>query len=157
MNKTSARQKEYNCRACRDKNRDKQRNCFWFNGEEQDIVAVQQVDDEYETILFKKNQKLQNVDVEKLMGYLIEITDAYPQLSPLGALRLIFPSVCPKSLFSEDIDLVLSMESFCREYGLRPLGDEVGYLDYPIIFVETFGTIGSARERVMLQDLKETK
>ena len=155
MNKEPARQKQYNCRLCRLKEQDAERCCYWFNGEVHDLQAVQDVTDEDGNLALRKGQVLNSVSPEQLIDNLITITDAWPKLSTLQALKTIFPKVCPKSLLTDEIDMLLSMEMFSREYGMKPLGDDTGYLEYPLVFVETFGIISSARERVMLADLAE--
>jgi hypothetical protein len=86
-----------------------------------------------------------------------EIMDVEVKWSALEVLKYIFPGVCPKSLITAEINEMLTMESFCREYHVPPLGAERGYLDYPIQIIDIFGTIGIARERVRSREIAEMK
>lgn len=156
MNQEHIRQKEYNCRKCRKEGKIDKRICYWFQGESHDLTPRMQIEDENGQPILVRDKVLPDMDIPALVDVLIEITDTYPTLSPLEALRNCFPSVCPKSLINEQIDMLLAMESFCKEYGLKPLG-EVGYLDYPCVFVDVFSAICAARDRYQMKQMQEMK
>lgn len=146
----------YNCKHCQEVKEIDKRQCFWFGDEVQEICAEQNVDNMYGNRIITKGEKY-NVSSDELISIITEIVNTYDKFSCLAACRTVFPQVCPKSLITNGIDQLLSMEAFCRDYHVPPLGASVGYLDYPQILVEIFGTISVARERVRARELAEIK
>ena len=154
MNAETLRQKHYNCRSCEDNDFDKgNRVCFWFNGEVQEVQFVQDLEDKDRGIRICKQGERREVSAEDIDEILIQVMDADPRMSPLEALKFSLPNVCPKSLIDSEMDELVAMEAFCKSYNLRPLGDQIGYLDYPIKLREIFATISKAQERVHMKEI----
>ena len=153
MHSEASRQTLYNCKRCRKSGDVDKRNCFWYGDEVQKIKAFQDVADKDE-ILLKQNE-VNEITSDELIAFISDVMFMYPQLSPLEVCFNIFKAVCPKSLIEGGLDEMLSMEAFCREYHVPPLGAEIGYLDYPNILVQSFGVIGVTRDRVRAKEMKQ--
>ena len=96
------------------------------------------------------------MDSEELIDELLpEVMDTNEDMSPLEALHKT--NVCPKSLISIEVEGLVKMEAFCKNYNLPPFGSEVGYLDYPQKLVDIFSVIDNTRERMNLKLLKENQ
>lgn len=148
----SKRQKMYDCRLCQKTNRIEKFNCFWFGDEEQDVEINATIKDEYDNPVCTQGER-KTMTPEDVDNLLIDVTDAHPDWSALQALRIICPGVCPKSLITKQIDELLIMESFCRDYHMPLLGD-TPYLDYPLGFRDMIWQVGVTRERVRAQEIK---
>jgi hypothetical protein len=157
MNKKPARQKLYDCRRCQDSGDFEKLNCFWYGGEVQQVEFHSTIKDKSENVICTKGTVREFTAEELLEDFLPELTEAFPSLSLFQALGEGCRSVCPKSLVTPEVDEMLQMESFCRDYHVPPYGASTGYFDYPVGVIQSFGVISIARERVQMRELEELR
>jgi hypothetical protein len=161
------RQTTYDCRECiRNDWAEKQgRICFLPEiGDEVNDITIsstlttkpEEVGEEGE-ILYKAGEVLLEVTPDVLLSEILpDALEVYSKMSTYDALKFLCKNVCPKSLLTAEVDEIIKMESFCREYHV-PVHAGVGYLDYPKRIVDAFNLIGSARERVRAREMEEMK
>jgi hypothetical protein len=157
MNSKPARQQAYNCKKCRAGKDIESRICYWFDGEgegeEKEVPVALDAETEEKYVIFKKNDVL-NLTAEGVIGALGEIRDVHSQYSSLELCRIFFPRVCPKSLITKEVDELLVMESFCKEYHMLPIPN-VSYFDLPVVVRDVFVQIATTRDRVNAKELRE--
>ena len=79
--------------------------------------------------------------------------DCYEDTSAFKA--CLKTNVCPKSLMTNEMGFFITMESFCKDYHLPPLGKDTGYSKYPQILIDVFNVIGGTRDRMNMELIKE--
>ena len=162
------RQSTYDCRECvrNDWAKKQGRICFLSDiddGEAKDIIVTNTITTKSDNpgeegdILYLAGKVLLAVTPEVLLSEIIpDILDIYTKMSVYDALKFLCKSICPKSLLTAEVDEIIKMESFCREYHI-PVYEGYGYLDYPKRIVDAFCLIGLARERVRAREMEEMK
>lgn len=155
----SSIEKEYKCGLCRQSDPFSEsklgadRVCYLFGREHDELEVIVHQDVEKDgMILLKSGEKLR-LSKNEIIDFIEDITDMFPKLSALDALKTVFPTVCPKSLMDQEVDGLITMESFCRDYHVPPLGSDIGYLDYPCRMIQAFAAISTIRERTKMKDI----
>lgn len=106
-------------------------------------------------LLFERGEVL-DIDQEKLLEELVpKVMEFLPNKSVFQIMISIFGKVCPRSFVNEEVSVLLTMESFCKDYNVSLFGKDVGYLDIPLALIEAFSTIAVARERVKIAEMRK--
>lgn len=131
-------------------------NCFLYKGDIQEVEFTRPILNRDGTTLFDKDY-IKEMDIDYIVEEIIPlIQERNPKISTFMAMTLFMKKVCVKSMGNDELALLVNMEHFASEYKIPPLSAEFGFEDYPIRLVNQFGIIASTKERVKMEDMKQT-
>lgn len=130
--------------------------CYMLRPGKSEVFVTRDVLDSNGLIAYEGGKTYQ-LDEEEICGdFLGTCGDMNKNISPFHLLLMYARGVCPKSLASDEIDILVSMEHYAMEYGIPPFKD-LGYEDYPARMTNTFTTIANTRERVKMEDIRDSQ
>lgn len=87
---------------------------------------------------------------------IVPMTARLQDRTALDVMNAVAPAVCVKSMGTEEMQKLITLESFSREYHVPPLGDTpLG--EYPAKLIDIFCVIGNVREKFRIKEMEAYK